>query len=254
MKIDKPYVLIGCVIAVAVVAFYFGKRSTDVRVENDTASSTTEPTSTTTTQIAKPNPASNSVTQKPTTQATGSINSLRYTNSEHGFSISYPKYAKVNSVFTTFHEIGNNWRVAASAANQGKAVSAVTLFSVDQGVYSTGKQKYPLYFLAETRIGVSQNTKDCYELDGGDPNQKVTNVTINGVAFKKFSSSLGIAPKYTNVESYRTIRNNKCYAIEQIKTGTTFKDDLMQPGISDSALEGYYTAAGGVVTSFRFTN
>lgn len=177
-----------------------------------------------------------------------------YNSSEYGFTIKFPSYVQMRNSFSTFHEIGNNWRLYAGPANQGKPVASFSVYSIDQGTYPTGKQSYPLYFTSEVRVGVSPNVKECYALDAGFANEKVTNVTINGVAFKKFSTSEAVTTKYTQAESYRTIHNNKCYVLEQIKSGTTYRDSTMTSGTAESTLTGYYNAGETIIKTFKFIN
>ncbi|MEN9881111.1 MAG: hypothetical protein RLZZ308_294 [Candidatus Parcubacteria bacterium] len=264
MKVNRT--VIGVVILGIIIlsfgSFYLGKQSSSVQdevllSEDETATTTVDEGKTVTTTQST---SSSSVTQKtkPVTTSTnlssGNTSGFNtYASAEHGFSIKYPTYVKVRSIFSTFHEIGNNWRLYPSSANQGKSVVSFSIYSIDQGVYSTGKQTYPLYFTAEVRVGVSLNTAECYTPDAPFPNQKISNVTINGIAFKKFSTMESNTPRYTQAESYRTIRNNKCYAIEQIRSGTTYRDDLMKTGVAESTLLGYYATGETIVKTFRFT-
>lgn len=59
--------------------------------------------------------------------------------------------------------------------------------------------------------------------------------------------------KYIQGESYRTIHNNMCYVLEQIKYGSNYKDPTMKPGISKATLDSYYNTAGMIAKTFRFT-
>lgn len=176
-----------------------------------------------------------------------------YASGEYNFTIQYPPYVKTRNGFFSFHEIGNNWRLYPNQINQGKQVVSFSIFTTDQGPYSTGKESYPLYYTAEVRIGVSPNTKECYATDQGYTNQKITNVTINGVAFKKFSTTDGATMKYVQAESYRTIHNNMCFVLEQIKNGTTYRDEKMKPGITETALANYYNTGETIIRTFKFT-
>ena len=176
-----------------------------------------------------------------------------YANAEYNFTIQYPKEVQVRNSFTTFHQIGNNWRLFAGQANQGKPVVELTIFSIDQGSYSTGKQKYPLFFTATVRVGVSPHIKECYTPDAGYTNQKITNVTINGIQFKRFSTSDAGMMQYTQAESYRTIHNNMCYVLEQIKTGSSYRDEKMAQGISEVTLTDYYNKGADIIKTFKFT-
>lgn len=227
------------------VSYYLGKQTSVVATEatNSTASSTTEVATGT-----KP-----TVVKKPTTGSTGTAGFLTYSNSEYGFTLKYPPSSKVKSTFSTFHELGNNWRLYPGAAVQGKPVVSFTIFSIDQGVYSTGKQSYPLYYISEVRVGASANTKECYTPDPGYANQKITNVVINGTTFKKFSTGDSGMMKYVQAESYRTIKNNVCLVLEQIKNGSVYRDELMTTGIADSTLNAYYATGETIIKSLMFT-
>ena len=263
MQTNIKYIIIGvvAVLIISVGSFYIGKKTQTTEENSPTSTSTSDvvvATSTNTTQTTKTGGSSNTTnTTKPSTNLTSGNTAgfYSYTNNEFNFSMKYPNYVKISNVFSTFHEIGNYWRLYASTANRGKNVESFVVFNTDQGAYAntSGKQNYPLYFTAEVRVGVSPNVKDCYALAPSFANEKVTDVTINGVAFKRFSTLENNSPKYTQAESYRTVHNNNCYVIEQIKSGTSYKDDKMAPGISDSTLEGYYNTAGIIAKTFRFT-
>lgn len=175
-----------------------------------------------------------------------------YANSEYNFTLRYPSNVVAQNYFTTFYNLASNWRLYASQANQGKAVVSFPVSRIDQGDVATGKA-YPLFFVSELRVGVSPNTKECYATDPGLTNQKITNVTINGVTFKKFSFQDAAMMKYVQGESYRAIHNNMCYVLEQIKSGSNYKDETMKPGISQATLDSYYNTAGNIVETFRFT-
>lgn len=175
-----------------------------------------------------------------------------YANSEYNFTLRYPPTVVPQNYFTTFYILASNWRLNASQVNQGKAVVSFPIHRIDQGGVATGKA-YPLFFVSELRVGVSPNVKECYATDPGYTNQKVTNVDINGVTFKKFSFQDAAMMKYVQGESYRTIHNNKCYVLEQIKSGSNYKDDTMKPGLTEAELNKYYNTAGNIVQTFKFT-
>ena len=78
-------------------------------------------------------------------------------------------------------------------------------------------------------------------------------VTINGVAFKRFSSSNAGMQKYIQSESYRTIHSKACYVIEQIRSGSSYRDEKMTVGKTDSELMSYYTLGEKIVRTFKFT-
>lgn len=175
-----------------------------------------------------------------------------YANSEYNFSLRYPSYVKPQGFFTSFHELGSNWRVNAAANNQGKAIVSFPIYRIDQGGVATGKM-YPLFYVTELRVGVSPNVKECYSIDPGYTDQKVSNVTINGITFKRFSFQDAAMMKTVQGESYRTIHNNMCYVLEQVRNWTTYKDDSMKPGLTQATLDGYYNTAADIAKTFTFT-
>ncbi len=250
MPTNNKNILIVIVIIIALIisVLYLNKKSDTIVIDNGNGATTTPLL----TNTSEKNPKT--ITKPTTVLTSGNIAGFRsYANAVHNFSIQYPSYATPLTSFATFHEIGNNWRLYPSQVNQGKSVVSFSVFNVDQGPYSTGKQTYPLYFTAEVRVGVSPDTKNCYATDPGHPNQKITNVTINGVNFKRFSTSEAGMMKYTQAESYRTIHNNVCYAIEQIKSGSSYRDDKMTMGTTEAQLENYYNLGEKIVKTFMFT-
>ena len=59
--------------------------------------------------------------------------------------------------------------------------------------------------------------------------------------------------KYVQAESYRTIRNNSCYVIEQIRTGSSYRDEKMTTAKTDNELINYYNLGENIVKTFKFT-
>jgi hypothetical protein len=173
-----------------------------------------------------------------------------YANAEHNFTMRFPPTIQTRNDFSTFYQLASNWRLNAGQANQGKPVVSFPIFRIDQGTVATGKN-YPLYYTAEVRVGVSNNVNECYTVDAGY--SQPTNVTINGVAFKKFNYQEAAMMKYITGASYRTIRNNKCYVLEQVKAGSTYRDDTMKPGVTDATLDAYYKSGETIIKTFKFT-
>jgi membrane-bound inhibitor of C-type lysozyme len=206
-------------------------------------------TSTVATTTTKSSSSSTGPSQK---TATKSSFPRSYANSEYGFSMRFPATVTSQPYFTTFYDVASNWRINAALNNQGKVVVSFPVYRIDQGTVSSGKN-YPLFYVAETRVGVSPNVQECYSMDPGYTSQKILNVSINGVTFKRFSFEDAGMMKMMKGESYRTVHNNMCYVIEQIRHQSTYKDDTMKPGLSEAALSGYYTTAGDIAKTFTFT-
>ncbi len=235
------YAVIAIIILLGIGWFAYDRMDTVNQAETATTTEQGGVSSTTT-----PTPPTTTGGTKPTTGR------LTYTNTTYGFEVEYPSYIRLENDFTSFHNLGNNWRINAPSGNQGKNIVAFPVYRVDQGGIATGKA-YPLFYGAETRVGVSNNTAGCYTPDAGYTAQKVSDVTINGVTFKAFYSSGAGMQQSTEAVSYRTIRNNQCFVVEQLRTGSTYRDETMTPGLSDTTLASYYATAGDIAKSFKFT-
>jgi hypothetical protein len=218
MEQNNKYIwILVALVVVGLGAFYVGKKSATTLTPEEVKATTTN------NEVSVPGTETLPLTSQTPPKGTTNLNNSStagfnsYASAEYNFTMKYPSYVQVRPGFSTFHEIGNNWRLNAGQANQGKSVVSFSIRNIDQGTYSTGKQTYPLYFTAEVRVGVSPDVKDCYATDAGDAGQQIANVSINGVTWKRFSSSDAGMMKYTQVESYRTVHASKCYAVEQIK-------------------------------------
>lgn len=182
------------------------------------------------------------------TEPTSSI----YVDSTYNFTVEYPVAIHAEKSFTPFYLLSDAWRMNAAESSKGTAVVEFPVYKVDQGGVATGKA-YPLFFESVLRVGVSKEAAKCYEKDAGYANQVVIDMTVNGIAFKRFSFADAGMMKYVQGESYRTVHNNICYVLEQIKVGSNYKDDTMTAGIPESTLDGYYEEAGDILKTFTFT-
>lgn len=173
-----------------------------------------------------------------------------YVNDTYGFSISYPAGFRTGP-FAVFHALGNKWRVNASPTTPGTPVVAIPVLRIDN---STSTGKYPLFFDAEVRVGVSDDIAGCYAQDPGYTLQTVADVDIGGTIWKKFIFGDAATMQYLTGASYRTIRNNRCYVVEQIRAGSTYRDNTMTEGYSDEELDGVYAKTTLIVMSLKFTD
>lgn len=234
-------ILFIIIIAVSSVYYSSNKKSTP-DTENTTVATTTTATTSIKTQTTK------TASTIPKTKDTYPSS---YANNEYFFQIRYPSYVKNQNYFTTFYNLSSNWRMNASSANQGKPITSLQIFKIDQGQYTSDKTTYPLFFTTEVRVSVSLNVQECYAIDSGYKANGST--VINGVSFKKFSYNDGFTPNYTMGESYRTIHNNKCFVLEQIKSGSNLKTETMKIGTADVTLNDYYNVGETIIRTFKFT-
>lgn len=179
----------------------------------------------------------------------------RYANDEYGFEIFYPKDLTPTSDFGTFYHLPALWRSGAlvdeNGLSNGKPIISIPVF------YTESDNSYPRYFSAQLRIGASADPKDvatCLQNDQGFTAEPKSDAVINGTDFKKFEFADAAMMQYLKVISYRTIHNGTCFAMEQLETGSNYRDDPPSvKDIPDAQLNAYFNSVGEIVKTFRFT-
>lgn len=244
MKSSNIIWILGIIVIVGLIGwFVFGGPSP---LSNTGGFNATSTTSTATTS------GSTGTTAPTTTGSSASLGEM-YTNTAYGFSFSYPKALNAQS-FDNFMQLNqNDWRYGVTQANRGTPVISVPVIEFSRGNGIATGQPYPLFYTSQVRIGVSPDTAQCYAKNEGYTNQTITNVTIHGVTWKKFIFGDAATMKYVRGASYRTIHNNKCYGVETIENGSSYRDDTMKPGYSDAQLKAFFNQATAIAMTFRFT-
>jgi len=182
-------------------------------------------------------------------------NSLNlYKNDEYGFEVSYPKSLTPDNSFTTYYHLSGAWRANADPESGGNLIVSIPVYRIESktGVFMS----YPLYFDAELRIGASSDPKDIENCLKEEPNYQGATSTIeviNGVTFRRFILGSAGMMQYMYGVSYRIIHNNVCFAIEQLKVGSSYRDITTSSNdIPDSVLDSYYNKVGDIVKTFKF--
>lgn len=169
-----------------------------------------------------------------------------YTNGEYGFSLVYPESAIIENSFKSYYHLPSTWRVNAEAT--GTPIVAVASYRI------MNDHSYPRYFDTEVRVGVSSDPrelKQCLIASNGEsaaPDTKIGNTTFKTVAFQQAGMM-----QYAKGVSYRTIYKGKCYAIEKIAAGSSYRDDpASSADIPDTMLDTNYANLDTIVQSFSF--
>lgn len=189
-----------------------------------------------------------------TPQAATSTQSLTgmsiYTNGQYGFALFYPSSDVATSTFATYYHLPNQWRVGATRNASGTPVIAII------GYQTQSDTSYPRYFDTEVRVGVSGDQaelKVCNQVGDGELPQQP--VTINGVQWGVYAFESAGMMQYVKGVSYRTIHNGKCFAVEQLETGSSYINDKPSPNdIPQSTLDAHYAALQSIVQSFSFVH
>jgi hypothetical protein len=171
-----------------------------------------------------------------------------YTNGQFGFSIFYPSQDKVETTFDQQYFLPTTWRVDAFPEATGTPIIALV------GYQTGSSDSYPRYFEAEVRVGASANPHEVAACDSPTGDEaSLPDKIINGVTWKAFVLENVGMMQYLKGISYRTIHDNTCFALEQIETGSDYRDASSSPNdIPDTTLDQHYNNLNSIAESFSF--
>ncbi len=138
-----------------------------------------------------------------TATSTPKIDWKLYTNSKYGFELSYPQNLQLTENGTDSAQ----W--VYFDYYQGEKIVSANILKSDYQNTNLGE--------ASLNIGVSQDPGvviNCLRLQTELGEAKDATQTINGIVFKRFDSSGAGAGNFYETQSYRTVKNNICYALE----------------------------------------
>jgi hypothetical protein len=172
-----------------------------------------------------------------------------YTNDEYGFEFKCPEGSQINNTFEPYNHLSDKWRVGISGDTYGKPAASIIVLRIEN------ESTYPRYFAAELRIGVSSDPQDLASYvnpsdieTAAEPPVEV----INGISFNKFIIHDAAMMQYIEGISYRTVNNGICFAIEQIKTGSNYRDQPSPNDIPDAVLDFNYNIISNIIKTFKF--
>ncbi|KND47290.1 MAG: hypothetical protein AB199_02585 [Parcubacteria bacterium C7867-004] len=172
-----------------------------------------------------------------------------YTNGTHGFSVFYPESATVDYSFDPTYHLASTWRASALPDSTGTPVVSFIPYSVKSD------STYPRYYIAMVRIGVSEDPKEiasCLEPTKDQGETELPDRVINGTTWKAFSFENAGMMQYARGISYRSIHEEKCVALEQIRTGSSYRDEPKAEDIDDSVLDKAYEDLDAIVAGVTF--
>lgn len=172
-----------------------------------------------------------------------------YTNGIYGFSLFYPEQAEVSYDFDVSYHLGSSWRANALPDVPGTPIVAIIPYR------TASEDSYPRYFNALVRIGASQDERElerCEEVDTSAGETALADKEIAGRTWKVFSFESAGMMQYARGVSYRTVFEGRCIALEQIRTGSTYRDMASERDISDEVLDAEYEKLTQIVASFTF--
>lgn len=173
-----------------------------------------------------------------------------YTNGPYGFSIFYPESAEVEYGFDAGYHLGSSWRANALPDAEGTPIVAIIPYAI------RSENTYPRYFNAMVRIGASSGPEEIARCERADETIGETTLpdkTIGGRVWKAFSFQSAGMMQYAIGVSYRTLYEDRCIALEQVRTGSSYREDAPSPAdVADAALLAEYDALSQIVESFSF--
>ena len=173
-----------------------------------------------------------------------------YTNGPHGFTLMYPQSAEVSYEFSPSYNLGTSWRANALPTSTGDPLVSILTYSV------SSEDSYPRYFNALVRVGASTSPEELArcEIQTEDAGETaLPDRVINGQTWKAFSFEDAAMMQYVRGISYRTVHEGTCVAMEQVRTGSNYRDDPpSNKDIPDTTLENEYNALDVIVSSVVF--
>jgi hypothetical protein len=173
-----------------------------------------------------------------------------FSDGEYGLSIQFPEEKQTDFNFSPFSHLPARWRVNALSNGTGTPVIAIV------GYRTESDHAYPRYYDAEVRIGVSKDPVElarCEKPSTEQSEEILPDVILGGTTFKVFSFRDAGMMQYLKGVSYRALHEGACVAIEQVATGSSYRDGfLSKEDISDVVLEKAYSDLANIVSTFAF--
>ncbi len=171
-----------------------------------------------------------------------------YKNTGYGFEIRYPQEILPDTTFKRFYLLSDSWRADDVPDSTGTLIAAFPIYRTES------TSTYPRYFSAEVRIGVSVNSRDVSSCTSSSPyvNVSSTEAIINGTTFYKFPIKNAAMMQYLGGESFRTVHDGMCFAVEQLRVGSNYRDTTSSVENVDEALRTYFDRGLDIVKTFRF--
>lgn len=174
-----------------------------------------------------------------------------YASGEYGFTVRYPSSATIDEKFLTTYHLAATWRANAPVEATGTPVLQIV------GYQTKSENSFPRYYDAMVRIGVSKDAatvKDCTALVKDQGETVLPDKVINGTTWKAFSFQNAGMMQYLKGVSYRTVHDGTCFALEQLATGSSYRDDPDSPAdVLQEKLDAEYEALGAIIESFAFS-
>lgn len=164
-----------------------------------------------------------------------------YASGEHGFSVAYPAGATLEEGYE------GPWR-----ANALPEVASTNILSIT--TYSTENQSsYPRYYYTVVKVGFSSDSREVAEcLSPRNGEAALPDTMLGDTTLKTFSFEDAGMMQYMRGESYRALYEGKCFAIERIARGSSYREGQSPADIPEDVLVREYEKLGDIVGSFRF--
>ena len=221
MQQSAPYAIIGFgVIVMALIAWWFGFRNAEEEM--------------------LPEPAA------PTIELSEGLSI--YTSGEYGFLFAYPSGAEISELFES-PWLSDAWSVNALPDATGIPLVSVVTYRTES------EDSYPRHFEASVRIGKSDDAREvarCLSAREGSGEVELPDRVIGEQTFAAFSFGDAGMQRYVNGVSYRTLYQGVCYAVEQIRAGSSYREDESAKDIPEETLTAAYDSLDTIIESFRF--
>ncbi|MEK7602195.1 MAG: hypothetical protein AAB472_01805 [Patescibacteria group bacterium] len=175
-----------------------------------------------------------------------------FTDGEYGFSLRYPEKYETSFNFASYYHLPSYWRANALPEATGTPILAIV------GYRLQSEHSYPRYYDAEVRVSASKDPKEvarCEKAASEQGEKQLPDAVIGGTTFKVFSFQDAAAMQYVKGVSYRTVHEGACVVLEQLATGSNYRDDpKSSEDISDDVLTSKYDALNAIIPTFAFAH
>jgi len=143
--------------------------------------------------------------------AATAISKSIYSDPRQGFAIPVPDGMQLRHDFQRSYLTDASWKAFAGPDTQGAPAMALVMDGSNPVT------------AAELRIGIGSDDEalaDCLDAPASGATTTLGTTTLDGVPFTHFHAADAAMSHYLEVDGYRTVHANRCYAIDLLISGT----------------------------------
>lgn len=170
-----------------------------------------------------------------------------YQNKQFNIRLNVPSKLHLQPKFQRGYLLSEQWRFDDGNRNRGLGDALVQITAAD-----FKSDYFPRYFSASMRIGVSRDHTAVANCLKAGPMGKLKQTEINGIPFDVFPIQEAAMSHVVDGKSYRTVRNQTCYAVEIITAYSNYRDAKpSEKDLTSAQLSAYVEPLNKLLTQLR---